>query len=419
MSIKTLYSIFKKHPLICTDSRNIINESIFFALKGDSFNGNKYAIQALNKGCSYAIIDEEEHNTHPKMILVDDVLSTLQELAKHHRKQLNIPVIGITGTNGKTTSKELIATVVESQYKIIATKGNLNNHIGVPLSILRLKKDTEIAIIEMGANHPEEIDFLCKIALPNFGVITNIGKAHLEGFKDIDGVIKTKNELYTYIKENKGTLFVNSDDKLLSELAEQATTITYGKEGKAKGTVLSNTPFITIKYKEENIKSKLIGNYQFSNIMLAISIGEYFNIPLRKIKKQIEEYTPSNNRSQIIKTLNNTLILDAYNANPSSMKAMLTSFSEQNYENKMCILGDMLELGKDSEKEHKLIVDLTNNLKLDCLFVGEEFKAISKNCFKHKNELINFIKEGNPIINKTILLKGSRGIGLEELTIVL
>jgi len=414
MTITNLYSLFKKHPFICTDSRKSIKGSVFFALKGDNFNGNQYALEAIQDGCSYAIIDEETYNTHQNIILVDDVLATLQELAAYHRKQLNIPVLGITGTNGKTTSKELIKSVLNSEKNCYATKGNLNNHIGVPLSILEVKEAHDIAIIEMGANHQKEIEFLCNIANPTHGVITNIGSAHLEGFGSPEGIIDTKNELYKFIAKNNGLLFINSDDDLLLGLAGSTPKITYGKIGDLKGLIENNTPFISVSYQGVIISSQLIGNFQFSNIMLAICIGDYFNISTRNIKKSIENYTPTNNRSQIIKTKNNTILLDAYNANPSSMQAMLLSFSEQEYLNKLCILGDMLELGKESEKEHQKIILLCKKLSLDCHYIGKEFRKVTKKAFKNRKEFEDKLKKER-MSNNTILLKGSRGIGLEKL----
>ena len=403
-----------QNPCICTDSRKIRKGAIFFALKGENFNGNKFALKAIQDGCSYAIIDEKDYDTHQNTILVDDALAPLQKLATYHRAQLNIPVIGITGTNGKTTSKELIKEVLNSQLKTYATKGNLNNHIGVPLSILEINKQHEIAIIEMGANHQKEIEFLCNIAQPTHGTITNIGSAHLEGFGSLQGVINTKNELYQFIAKTNGLLFINSADDLLLGLAALTPKITYGKEGDVKGTIEKSTPFLKVNFQGFTINSQLIGNFQFSNIMLAICIGDYFSISTNNIKQSIENYIPTNNRSQIIETKNNTLILDAYNANPSSMKAMLLSFSEQKYSNKLCILGDMLELGKDSEKEHQEIISLCKKLKLNCYYIGKEFKKVNQKAFKNRKDFEEQLEEEG-ISTKTILLKGSRGIGLEKL----
>ena len=376
MEISELYKIYKSKSSICTDTRKIKKGGLFFALKGENFNGNLFAAKAISDGCSFAIIDEKKIAKNDKFILVKNVLETLQNLARHHRKQLSIPIIGITGTNGKTTSKELIHAVLKSELNSYATKGNLNNHIGVPLSILEITKEHEIAIIEMGANHEKEIEFLCEIAKPTHGVITNIGSAHLEGFKDHQGVINAKNELFNFIKKNNGVLFVNDDDNLLLNLSEKIERITYGNNGFCKGFITKNTPFLNIKVSNTEINSQLIGEYQFSNIMLAVCIGNKFNIKDSNIKKAIQNYTPKNNRSEILKTKDNLLILDAYNANPSSMKAMITSFSKQDYTNKLCILGDMLELGEYTIKEHSAILDLIDILNLEIILIGKEFSKI-------------------------------------------
>ena len=414
MNIKEIYALFQQHSTICTDSRKITNGAMFISLRGEKFNGNKYALKAIQDGCSYAIVDEKEYDIHQNTILVNNALKTLQDLATYHRNQLNIPLIGITGSNGKTTSKELVNAVLSSELSCYATKGNLNNHIGVPLSVLEINKKHEIAIIEMGANHQKEIEFLCNIAQPTFGVITNIGSAHLEGFGSLQGVIDTKKELYEFINYNKGHLFVNAGDELLLSLSKGISQITYGTSGDIFGLITDITPLLSIKYNNEIINSHLIGDFQFDNILLAICIGNYFNVSTQNIKKSIENYIPTNNRSQLVKTKKNTLILDAYNANPSSMKAMLSSFANQQYKNKLCILGDMLELGGESNKEHLDIIKLTNQLELDCIFVGEIFHSLTKNSFKNKKELGKHI-QGNNIHKRTILLKGSRGIGLEQL----
>ena len=414
MNIKEIYALFQQHSTICTDSRKITNGAMFISLRGEKFNGNKYALKAIQDGCSYAIVDEKEYDIHQNTILVNNALKTLQDLATYHRNQLNIPLIGITGSNGKTTSKELVNAVLSSELSCYATKGNLNNHIGVPLSVLEINKKHEIAIIEMGANHQKEIEFLCNIAQPTFGVITNIGSAHLEGFRSLQGVIDTKKELYEFINYNKGHLFVNAGDELLLSLSKGISQITYGTSGDIFGLITDITPLLSIKYNNEIINSHLIGDFQFDNILLAICIGNYFNVSTQNIKKSIENYIPTNNRSQLVKTKKNTLILDAYNANPSSMKAMLSSFANQQYKNKLCILGDMLELGEESNKEHLDIIKLTNQLELECIFVGEIFHSLTNNSFKNKKELGKHI-QGNNIHKRTILLKGSRGIGLEQL----
>ena len=414
MDIKDIYDIFKQNPNICTDTREVTKDSIFISLKGEKFNGNKFALKAIKDGCAYAIVDEEEYDINKYTILVHNALKTLQDLATYHRNQLNIPLIAITGTNGKTTSKELINAVLNSELSCIATKGNLNNHIGVPLSLLKINKQHEIAVIEMGANHKKEIEFLCNIAQPTYGVITNIGSAHLEGFGSLQAIIDTKNELYDFINYNKGQLFVNSDDELLLSLSDGILKKTYGESGDITASITDITPLISIKYNNEIINSHLIGDFQINNILLAICIGDYFNVSSMNIKKSIENYIPKNNRSQIVNTNKNTLILDAYNANPSSMRAMLNSFANQQYKNKLCILGDMLELGEESIKEHIQIIKLTNELKLDCLFVGEIFNSLNQDGFKTRIELAENINS-KKIYDKTILLKGSRGIELEKL----
>ena len=415
MKIETLYKIYKNNPKICTDTRKITDGGIFFALRGEKFNGNKFAEEAINDGCSFAIIDEKLNTDNENILLVDNVLETLQDLARYHRKQLSIPIIGITGTNGKTTSKELIHCILKSEINCYATIGNLNNHIGVPLSILEINNKHEIAIIEMGANHKNEIAFLCDIAKPTHGVITNVGAAHLEGFKNLQGVIDTKNELFNFIKENDGTVFVNSQDKLLLNLSKEIHRFTYGEKGSSKGSLIKNTPYLSIKFNNTQINTNLIGEYQFNNIMLAVCMGKQFGITDLNIKKAIESYIPQNNRCEVIQTKKNKLILDAYNANPSSMRAMIISFSKQTETNKLCILGDMLELGEHSKNEHIAILDLIDTLSIETILIGKEFSKISNKAFENRNNFELFLKS-NPIKNKTILLKGSRSISLEKLT---
>ena len=415
MNIALIYNLFLENPKVFTDSRKINGKGIFFALKGEKFNGNKFAKNALRDGATYCIVDDEKIANNRNIIYVKNTLTTLQELATYHRNKLSIPIIGITGSNGKTTSKELIYQILKSEICCYATKGNLNNHIGVPLSILEINSKHEIAIIEMGANHLKEISFLCKISKPTYGIITNIGSAHLEGFKNLAGVIKTKNELYEYVEKNNGTLFVNNEDTLLMKLSCKIQRITYGKNGLTKGKLIENEKELKIQFKNQIIKSQLIGDYQFYNIMLAISIGEFFNINLENTKKAIKNYLPTNNRSEIIKTKKNTLVLDAYNANPSSMKAMITSFSKKKYKNKLCILGDMLELGNHSFNEHQKILKLINKLNIKVFFIGKEFLNVNQNAFENRIAFENFLKI-NPIKKHTILLKGSRSISLEKLT---
>lgn len=414
MKIQELHQTFLNTNGVCTDTRNIENNSIFFALKGDNFNGNKFAKQAIESGCLYAVIDEEEFQEDDRFILVDNVLECLQQLATHHRQELKCPVIGITGTNGKTTTKELIFTVLKSQFKTVATKGNLNNHIGVPLTLLSTPLDTEMLIIEMGANHPGEIAFLSEIAQPEFGIITNIGKAHLEGFGGYEGVIKTKSELYQYIDKTKGKLFVNSEDKLLLSLSDNSERILYGGDN----SLINANPLVEFSFKDSTISTNLIGAYNYSNLTAACCIGDFFGITIENCKSAIENYTPSNNRSQVKKTnKGNTLILDAYNANPSSMQVAIQSFNRMDAANKIAVLGDMLELGNDSLKEHQQIVkQLLEGSFQEVFLVGREF-AQTKSDFLHfenTNQLSDWI-QNSPIENSTILLKGSRGIRLESL----
>ncbi len=425
-SIEHLYSLYLKSCTLCADSREKCNGSIFIALRGDNFNGNKFAGQALDNGCSFAIIDEKEYKKDERYLLVDDVLCTLQNLAKYHRSQLDIPVICITGTNGKTTTKELVNDVLDSSYKVSSTKGNLNNHIGVPLTILDIPANTEIAVIEIGANHIGEIDFLCQIAKPNYGLITNIGKAHLQGFGSLDGVKQAKGELFVFLKENGGKAFVNSGNETLMELSRTLDCVYYGSqyEEKYSGRIISETPFLSVEGvidKSDNfiLNTKLSGAYNFENVLAAICIGSYFNISKETIKGAIEAYTPNNNRSQVIVTENNTILLDAYNANPMNMRAMISSFSNDPADNKMIILGDMLELGEYSEEEHIGILELVKECSFSkVILVGEQFakinKALACEHFNNVHDAGQWIQE-NPPIGMKILLKASRGIGLEAL----
>ena len=414
MNINNLHKIYLKHPNICTDSRKVKSNSIFFAIKGEKFNGNKFAKEALKKGCEYAIVDEEIDDRNERVILVEDCLQTLQKLASLHRKKLSIPIIGITGSNGKTTSKELIYSVLSTKYNTHATKGNLNNHIGVPLSILEICEKTEISIIEMGANHIKEISLLSNIAKPNYGIITNIGKAHLKGFGSIDGVIKAKGELYENIKLNNHQIFLNNDDNLLKKISQNINKITYGSYGDISCKLLESNLYAKVLYDKTEINSKLIGDYQFHNIMLAISIGKHFNVSTKNIKKAIESYIPSNNRSEIVKTSKNTIILDAYNANPTSMREMIISFSRKKLKNKICILGDMFELGDYSYTSHKEIIKLANELNIKTYYIGEEFKKVSNDSFISRKDFEVVLSTKN-LSNKTILIKGSRGVELEKL----
>lgn len=420
--IDQLYRIFLKHPIICTDSRNILTDSIFFALKGENFDGNEFAIEAINKGAFTAIVDDLELKDQEHCFYVKDVLLALHKLAKYHRKQLNIPVIGITGTNGKTTTKELCGALLTKKYKTFYTQGNLNNHIGVPLSILSIDREIEIAVIEMGANHVGEIASLCEIAQPDYGLITNIGKAHLEGFGSFENIIKAKTELYQYIsRQPNGIVFINADnDLLIQELPSQIKKITYGKKiTDFQYQIIENNAFACLEWEHKKIQSKLIGAYNVENIMAAICIGGYFNVDLNDIIAAIEEYKPINHRSQVLQTNHNCIILDAYNANPSSMTEAISNFSRMNKENKVLILGDMFELGDYSQIEHQNIVELIMQHQFDeVILTGPEFGQTKTKSdflkFNHVEDVINHFSE-HPIRQKNILVKGSRGMKLETL----
>ncbi|MGG6231734.1 UDP-N-acetylmuramoyl-tripeptide--D-alanyl-D-alanine ligase [Tenacibaculum sp. SDUM215027] len=415
MKIEGLYELYVTHGLVDTDTRNIRKNTLFFALKGENFNGNKFAEEAITKGASFAIIDEAEYKTSDRIILVDDVLGALQELANYHRNQLQVPIIALTGSNGKTTTKELINAVLSTKYKTTATKGNLNNHIGVPLTLLSMNKSTEIGIVEMGANHAKEIEFLSEIANPDYGYITNFGSAHLEGFGSLDGVVKAKSELYDFLKAHNKKVFVNPNDEKQVARTNGIETITFEKSIK----FTEANPFVRLSYKNTDVLSNLIGAYNFANISAAITIGNYFNVSLEQIKNAIENYVPSNNRSQVINTDTNRVILDAYNANPTSMKAALESFSKLNASHKTIILGDMFELGIYSSKEHQSIVREVEKNDFDVVFlIGENFyNTISRTNkiikFRSFNDLEEYL-QNNSITDSTLLVKGSRGMALER-----
>ncbi|MCD4731975.1 MAG: UDP-N-acetylmuramoyl-tripeptide--D-alanyl-D-alanine ligase [Bacteroidales bacterium] len=425
-TIERLYKTYLKYPQVTTDSRKIPKDSIFFALKGEHFNGNEFALEALNKGANLAVVDELVPDSDDRIVYVNNVLETLQALAHYHRNQLSIKVIGITGTNGKTTTKELIQCVLTRKYKSFATHGNLNNHIGVPLTILSLTKAHDFAVVEMGANHIGEIAQLCDIASPDYGIITNIGKAHLDGFGGLDGVIKAKTELYSFIRKLAGKIFVNKDNELLIKNANGIDPITYGENEAVdcKGELIGDFPFLELKCtmegKSVQVKSQLVGRYNFENILAAVCIGNYFNVAPSDIQEAIESYQPTNNRSQIVKTFSNTIILDAYNANPSSMKAALENFALGNFKNKVLILGDMAELGVESHAEHILILELIKSRALNnVILIGPEFEKANQSfgfsALKDKDQLEDFLKEMN-FQNATILIKGSRNMQLEQIT---
>jgi len=431
-SIKKLYDLFKRYPKVVTDSRKIIPGCLFFALRGERFNGNKFAKDAIEIGAAYAIIDEGEYNVGERYILVDDVLKTLQDLAREHRRHFQIPLIAITGSNGKTTSKELVSAVMSSHYPTHFTKGNFNNHIGVPLTLLSMPRDTEVAIIEMGANHIGEIDFLCSISEPTHGFITNIGKAHLEGFGSLEGVKIAKTELYRYLQKTNGVIFYNTNESSLEGLLPEDSKVVYFEKSeqptktnpRQEVKLLETLPFVKVAFlnRQEDLlvaQTKLAGQYNFNNILMATAMGKYFKVPGDNIKKAIEEYTPSNNRSQLVTRGTNTFILDAYNANPTSMRAALDNLSMVAGEHKVAILGDMLELGKMSQQEHQDLLSYAQGLSLKEIFlIGPIFEKIAKeNAIKHFDN-VHALKEWFDTLkieNTIFLVKGSRGIQLENL----
>lgn len=394
---------------------------MYFALKGDNFDGNSFAKNALDQGAKYCVVDDYELDRNPSYIFVDDVLTTLQELAIFHRNQLRIPIIGLTGSNGKTTTKELINAVLSTKFKTKATVGNLNNHIGVPLTVLSISAYDEIGIIEMGANHQKEIEFLSNISQPDYGLITNFGKAHLEGFGGVEGVIKGKSELYSYVKVNKKTAIINTDDpKQIKQIGSYDKIYTFGTSEHNDCSIqfLKADPFVTVNYMETMIKTNLIGDYNFSNVAVAIALGHYFKVAIKQIKKAIESYAPDNNRSEIIKKGSNLIILDAYNANPTSMLAALKNFLQLNYDKKILFLGDMFELGEDAAEEHQSIVKyIEQNFDEQVHIVGENFykTQCSGNTKKYKNfESLKSELGSMKITNSAILIKGSRGMALER-----
>jgi len=419
-----IYRIFTKNPVISTDSRKIEKNCIFFSLKGENFNGNKFAAAALDKGAGYAIIDEKEYFISNKTILVEDVLQTLKDLANLHRKKLGIPVLAITGTNGKTTTKELVSAVLSQKFKVSFTEGNLNNHIGVPLTLLKMNTNTEIGVVEMGANHPGEIAELCEIAEPNFGIITNVGKAHLEGFGSFEGVIKTKSELYQYIKRTNGTVFYNLDNPIVTNLTtEFQNKISYGKENAGfTGKLISSPPFVHVKANFKKgvlyLNTNLTGDYNFENIMSAACIGNHFNVDPLLIQKALKNYYPQNNRSQLINKNGLKIIMDAYNANPTSMQASISSFMTNVTGSSYLIIGDMLELGIYSKHEHTAILEFLKNYPETMIFtVGKNFHEIAGSfycqAFSNVEELCEFLQK-TPITKGDLLIKGSRGIHLEK-----
>jgi UDP-N-acetylmuramoyl-tripeptide--D-alanyl-D-alanine ligase len=425
-SIEALYSIYTKHPSVVTDTRKLKLGDLYFALKGPNFNGNVFALQALEQGAAYAIVDEEIPNSsafQERIIFVDDVLTTLQALAKYHRQQFNIPFIAITGSNGKTTTKELVYAVLASHFKTYTTQGNLNNHIGVPLTLLSIPRDAEMAVIEMGANHLHEIESYCSYTLPTHGMITNCGKAHLEGFGSEAGVKKGKGELFDFLSAHNGTAFVMEDYDYLQTMSNKIpNVIGYGQHnGQIQGESIDYNGMLTVKINKgidiDQIQTNLVGNYNLPNVLAAVAIGQEFKVPNDKIKSAIENYIPTNSRSQLLTWNNNEVILDAYNANPSSMKLAVENFAKINKENKIVCLGGMRELGADTLMEHQLLIDQLNQTNWEnVLLVGSEFKPCVHNYlyFDTVQEAKAWL-HAQALKGYTLLIKGSRGIQMEQL----
>lgn len=427
MEISDLYQLFLQCPRITTDSRNCSQNSIFVALHGEHFDGNAFAAAALANGSAYAIIDNPEYHDpeDSRMLLVDDCLDTLQRLANHHRRTLGIKILAITGTNGKTTTKELIATVLSEVHNVLYTHGNMNNHIGVPLTLLQMTNRHNLAVIEMGASHPGEIGKLTDIVEPNFGLITNIGKAHLEGFGSFEGVKRTKGELFDYLRTKEdGTAFVNDDNKCIDGMADGLLKIKYGTADGlyVNGEIVSSDPFLTFRWRAgkspdyTEVKTHLIGAYNFENAMAAVAVGRFFGVDARHIKMALESYSPSNNRSQFRQTDANRLIIDAYNANPTSMSAAIANFKKINGENKALILGDMRELGVESASEHQKVIDMLVEYGFtDVMLVGTQFAATENSfkCFPNVVAFADYLRN-HPLYDRTILIKGSNAVHLEK-----
>ncbi|MEM0543865.1 UDP-N-acetylmuramoyl-tripeptide--D-alanyl-D-alanine ligase [Flavobacterium sp. j3] len=422
MTIQNIHKLFLSCSKVSIDTRDIEANSLFVAIKGERYDANTFAKEALDKGASYVVIDNPDFYIDERTILTDDSLVTLQNLARYHRKYLKLPVIALTGSNGKTTTKELINVVLSKKYNTKATKGNLNNHIGVPLTILSFTTETEIGIVEMGANHQKEIEFLCNIAQPDYGYITNFGKAHLEGFGGVEGVIKGKSEMYSYMKENNKSVFVNLDDDIQNIKSSEFKRITFSQKDKNATVFIENitaNPFVKIKTMGLEIVSHLIGLYNANNINAAITIGNHFTVPVEEIKSAIESYIPENNRSQLLTKGTNEIILDAYNANPSSMKVALENFMQLDKANKLIVIGDMYELGEESVNEHKAILEFLNDKStFECHFVGKDFfeNRIDNSNFHFYNTFDDFAEylAKTKIENKVMLIKGSRGMALER-----
>ncbi len=430
MTTEELYQIYLQHPVITTDTRKITKGSIFFALKGENFDANTFAAQAVEAGAAYAVIDNAQYRAGHKFILVPDVLTALQDLARHHRRQLNIPVVGLTGSNGKTTTKELINAVLSQKFNTLATQGNLNNHIGVPLTVLTINSSHEAAVVEMGANHVGEIALLSSISQPSHGMITNVGKAHLEGFGGVEGIKKGKGELYDYLSDNNRQAFVNSNSAILMEMqaARKFTTppIFYGDaiDDLVSAEITGNAPFLSLRWTNNTsgesyeVATQLTGSYNLDNILVAICMGVHFKLSAAEINRGIENYQPNNNRSQVVKTVDNTLICDYYNANPTSMFAAIDNIDKLTSDKKAVVLGDMFELGEEAAGEHAAVVEKAINTAIDRrIFIGKEFykqKSDSAEFYETRDAAAEALR-ANPIKGATVLIKGSRGMALEKL----
>lgn len=416
--IDSIYKLYQRYPRISIDTRKNIENSIFFCIKGEHFDGNQYALAAIEKGAAYVITENKELASHAQCVIVEDSLNVLQQLAKFHRKRLTIPIIGITGTNGKTTSKELIVSVLQQKYSVAFTQGNFNNHIGVPLTLLSIQQDDQMAVVELGANHTGEIATLCEWVLPDYALITNIGKAHLEGFGSFANIIATKKALYDAVMQQKGTLFVNDSDQLLRSLSEvYHSTVFYHTKNDTIEIEKSNAPYFSFYYNDYYFKTQLTGNYNLNNVLAAVAMGKFFGITMEDIVEAVANYTPQNMRSQIIHQGTNTIIADYYNANPSSMEVALLNLSELTHHRKMAILGEMRELGEESADEHKKIINLCEKLKIPTFFVGKEFcqHGIFP-CFNGVDDLNSYLHQ-HAIRDTLLLIKGSRGVHLEKIVL--
>ena len=421
-TIENIYELYKKAYTVTTDSRTISKDCVFVALKGEHFDGNDFAMKVAEEGVAACVIaDRKDLPKHERLFVVEDSLKCLQSLAKLHRERIGLPILGITGTNGKTTTKELVSAVLSKKFNIVFTQGNFNNQLGVPLTVLRIKPGTEMAVVEMGASHPGDIDELTNIGEPNFGMITNIGRAHLRDFGGYEGVVKTKNEMYQYIAKHNGLLFVNNDNALLMNLANNINKVTYGTNQNAdiQGKMLSANPYLSVEWKGHKIDTQLVGDYNFENVMAAICIGTYFKVAENDIVDALSNYCPTNNRSQVIETGKNRVVMDAYNANPTSMSLAIKNFRNICKSDNLLILGDMRELGEESEREHKMIIELLKELKFKNVYlVGNEFSKSSENSefssFNNVEELAQYLQK-HPVSGYDILVKGSNSVHLNKI----